>query len=403
MRHAGGVSSIPFDTSAKAVGKFRRACPALNAYITPTDCGVHRGRAVACPAECPFHIVGCGNPLRLSTAQSQLLVKILNRSSSDHREAWDSTIIDLQNQNKTMTQETMSDYVISLGLRLLLYTPGADGRSTLAHWEEEGWTGLTSDDVVMIRYTGRAYCTLIEIRKVHSDDVAEGVDLLAPGSPVLLFREIGAFMGINRFDRFLVWVVPFPGYCNLFGVMDPIPLNLWRMVAERIEAGYAGALAHEPGLAKHTYVSRESYELQKHILAAMNAAESALALTRASNEAYRQALESRDDYLEGESAASSAPGLSPDEIRAKLEAFELTLADVCAKLEKSQIMWLDLPHPQLDQKTPREAAAIPELRDRLVDAVKAEVYFACSLARRIGLAIDPYGDVIRALDLKDVP
>lgn len=126
--------------------------------------------------------------------------------------------------------------------------------------------------------------------------------------------------------------------------------------------------------------------------------ESVLDLTEAANQHKRReglvAL-AGDAVYGGSPQPASGPGTPGSEETAEAE-------DVAAAHEARYRAFLDAPVPELDGRTPRQAATEPDLRPRLVTIMKAHV---CNLERRnrregLNLSLDPVLDMLGLPELK---
>ena len=218
-----------------APGKNQRPCPALNGFISSTDCGAQRGSTVNCPGDCPFNpfaISGYDAWLKLDESWGKKATAYVNQhfGRDQFRELFTASL--------RPTEEGPGSEVLAYAHALysaLFLLRDSEGRTLTDRWEAEGWTGLNNDERVMMRYRRRSFVTVAEVQKVLDYQSALCTDALAPGSPAFVLVDRSTTPQMVRFTRLLGWLTHYPHFSRLGGVGLVVSTHAWRYWREVLD------------------------------------------------------------------------------------------------------------------------------------------------------------------------
>ncbi|MEK7952947.1 hypothetical protein [Luteolibacter soli] len=322
----------------EAKRKKQRDCPAKGGEITPEECGRGRNSSIACPVTCPHNPFAAANHAEHFEALEAKVFGLLGRkliaelTPSQVRE-----MADAMNQGDDFTTQALLTWHLI-------------GEGRLAKWLAEGFArDWKNDEAVMLGHFQTLRPALLEFRGVVDELTCNAVDLLDPESPTFAVIDPGVASRVDRYEILLGWVYALPTGQRLSGGAVTMPAMGTQDPAE----AFAALLDHLGAPAE----GRELWMLEHMILL---------------GESFRAIESARRDP-----SAKYDLDLVPDAFRASV-----------ATLDDGAEVLADHPQPELGGKTPREAAADPVLRPRLVRLLKEFIRSGDRLRRTVGMDID---------------
>ncbi|MCW1922212.1 hypothetical protein OKA05_06585 [Luteolibacter arcticus] len=335
----------------EAKRKKQRECPAKGGTITPEDCGRGRNSSIACPVECPHNPFADVNHREHFEALEAMVLGLLGRkliaelTPSQVRE-----LADAMNQGDDFTTQAL------LAWHLF-------GEERLAKWMADGFArDWKNDEIVMLRHFTTLRPVLLEFREVRDELTSMAVDLLRPELPPFPVIDVGAAARIGRYEIALGCIYEVPAGRRLSGGVVAMP----SMGAQDPAEAFAALLDHLDAPAE----GREHWLIEHLPLLA-----------------------------EAFSAIESAR-LDPT-TRYDLDLVPDALRNVAAFLDETDEALADQPLPELDGKTPREAAADPALRPRVACLLKEHIRSVDRQRRTEGVDIDS-NPLLRELGLDEL-
>lgn len=257
---------------ATSAGKKGRPCPALNAPISPVDCGLQRGRPLACPPTCSFFPFGPAGYDLWRRVDAEWTRKALDRVLR----VWGRDRLQAQVQAFELPLENERlgfEYALSRALHHLLFRePAAHGRTVAERWEATGWEGLNHDEQLMSQQRRSTRWTLLEVQRLEAPATLICTDLLDPARPAFRVLDRGLAPQLARFARLLTGLTDYTHFSALTLPTLEIPLAVWapwwRWWQEQLAA--AGPGTSGPGLLEarlREALERRRALLQQHRLA----------------------------------------------------------------------------------------------------------------------------------------
>ena len=196
----------------------QRDCPAVGRMISATECVAKRHQPYACPATCPHDPFAPENYSRLLELEGRV-----DHKSMDHFMELAPDRAAAEKAFQAATKHPNLHAAHAWWIWNLLLATVASGRTFCQRWEQAGFAGLKSDQQVILRAKMQTRMVLLEIHRVLDGEQVEGVDLLAPGSPPMRFRDRSLASVAVRFACGLTWAYPLPHYWRLSGTAALIP------------------------------------------------------------------------------------------------------------------------------------------------------------------------------------
>jgi hypothetical protein len=235
--------------------KAKRPCPALAGWICPSCCGSHRGSKINCSKDCsyfPFGVAAFDTWLKVD---NEWLLKaadygLKRLGKTEFNRIWKEESINTANPD--LDQEASLGNAI---YGVLFVRRDATGRTLADVWESEGWAGLNNDEQLMMRFRRRSLVTVIELQKNVDRQTSECIDLFEHDPrPFRLFDRALAARA-PRFTRLLVWLTHYPHFSRTSGFGYPIPLSVWPMWKEQIQAWTTEESQRKPGMYVREFLS----------------------------------------------------------------------------------------------------------------------------------------------------
>jgi hypothetical protein len=323
----------------EAKRKKQRDCPAKGGVITPEECGRGRNSSIACPVTCEHNPFAAANlHEHFEVLEGKVLSQLSRKLMTELPPSQVREIV-------TTMEEEGDDFAPQalLGWHLI-------GEGRLAKWQTEGFArDWKNDEIVMLRHFESMRPALLEFREVIDEEACTAVDLLRPELPPFPVIDAEAAASAGRYEIALGWLYEIPTGQRLIGGLAAMPSTGIQDPAE----AFAALLDHLGAPAD----GRDRWLLEHMILLA---------------EAFRAIESARRDP-----STRYDLDLVPDAFRASVAALD----------DEGEVL-ADHPQPALDGKTPREAAADPVLRPRLVRLLKEFIRSGDRLRRTVGFDID---------------
>ena len=206
----------------------QRDCPAVGRKISATECVANRHNPYACPATCPHDPFAPANYGRFLELEGRVDHKSMEyfREHAPDRAAMERAF--------QLTSHHPNPHAIHAWCIWNLYfVTDGDGLTFGQRWAKAGFSGLKSDQQLLLRAKMQTRVALLEIHRVPDGEQVEAVDLLAPGTPPLRFRDRSLAGVAVRFACALTWIYPLPHYWRLSGTAVLIP-ELAQFSAEEV-------------------------------------------------------------------------------------------------------------------------------------------------------------------------
>ena len=321
----------------EAKRKKQRDCPAKGSVITPEECGRGRNSSIACPVTCEHNPFAANNHREHFEDLEAKVFGLLGRkliaelTPSQVREMADA----MTKGDDFTTQALLAWYLIGEGM--------------LTKWQAEDFAkDWKNDESVLLRHFQTLRPALLEFRGVVDELTCNAVDLLRPELPAFPVIDPGVASRVDRFEILLGWIYEVPSGQRLSGGAVTMPAT----GTQDPEEAFSTLLNH---LGAPTE-GRDLWLLEHMILL---------------SESFRAIELARRD------PSKYDPDLVPDAFRTSV-----------ASLDDGGEVLADHPQPELDGKTPREAAADPVLRPRLMRLLKEFIRSGDRLRRTVGMDID---------------
>ena len=242
-------------------GKYgKRHCPALNAVISPGDCGAQRGSKLACPDDCPF--------FPFARAGFDLWYKVDN--------TWTAKAIDYVQGHLSLTR--FQDLVRRLTIPMtnprlelecaaqnalsfaLFIERDAAGKTLAERWESENWAGLNNDERVMMRWRRQGRPTAIEAQRVIDAQSVECIDVLDPDAGPFRVLDRGLAAQMVRFSRVFTWLIRYPHFCRVAASAMEVPYTVWPEWRATIDQRHQQAREARPELTLKDFLAETIVE-----------------------------------------------------------------------------------------------------------------------------------------------
>lgn len=302
----------------------RTHCPALDAPICGPCCGSKRNVSIKCTADCrynPFSPLNYDGWLRIDSGLSRKKLEYIARFYNEDEFA--KTV-------QEMMYDGDSEHAVAMGsaaaVYYLFFFKRLKSRKTLSMtWAKEGWTGLNTDEQMMMKYRKNAAPAIVEVQRKIDDQSLECKDLLRPQRGNFIMIDRGLTKNAVRFSRLWMWIANYPYFsrpaCEPLG----IPENVIHLLMKRIymdvqkKRGGGDDAAMEETVAKKfgryaRFICDESSKARQRMLNKMDFHEcKAFYEIKGSREDIKKVLDSQPEFrLDGDAKPDEwpAPGLS---------------------------------------------------------------------------------------------
>ncbi len=219
--------AAPMHSRGPQPGKKGRPCPALNALISPVECGLQRGSPLACPSTCSFFPFGRAGYDLWRRVDAEWTRKALDRVLR----VWGRDRLQARTKACELPLEEARggfEAALSRALHHLVFRePAASGRTLAEAWEAAGWEGLNHDEQLMSRQRRNTRWTLLEIQRLEADGTLICADLLDPARPAFPVLDRLLAPRVVRFTRLLTGLTDYTHFSALTLPTVEIPLLLW--------------------------------------------------------------------------------------------------------------------------------------------------------------------------------
>lgn len=199
-----------------------RDCPAVGRRIRPIECGQNRGTNYTCPPECPYCPWTQQNYDDGLEIERDLERKIMAFYAETVGHAVASDRLGLYNADGSReAEERISDACYQE-----FYSRELEpGKRLLDIWCEQGWPGLTHDELLFATFSKGLRPALIECVRVVDDLQTICIDRLQPELGEFLVCDRGlAAVAIER-QSLISWIVKFPFFHLMHGIALPLPMS----------------------------------------------------------------------------------------------------------------------------------------------------------------------------------
>ena len=189
-----------------------RLCPALGREISRSECGENRHSRCACPSGCPH------NPFALENYPALLSIEdALDRRTLAwmFEEARDRAGLERGMQNASRAESGHSLHAFTTWN--LFIRRDEHGLTCAQRWAQARFPDLNNDERVFIQAKMQVRVVLLEVHRVLDERRLEGVDLLAPEAPPMIFVDRNLAARAPRFATLLSWAYPLPHFWRLSG------------------------------------------------------------------------------------------------------------------------------------------------------------------------------------------
>ena len=195
-----------------------RECPAAGRHIEAYECAAGRHTTYACPEACPFNVFSTGSYPNLLAIEHSADEKYFNWIM-EH--AADRTQFEAD-MRRLVGDRPSPGYFHRLAWHGV-YRVEPGGETCLGQWAKAGFTGLGTDERILMRSRLRLQPAMIEVRCILDDQRVEVADLLDPERGPFLIVDRGFARRVGRFEVYSGHIYPLPHYTRLLGTVLLLP------------------------------------------------------------------------------------------------------------------------------------------------------------------------------------
>ncbi len=189
-----------------------RLCPALGREISRSDCGENRHSGYACPAACPSNPFALENYTALLSSEDALDRRTLTWM---FEEARDRAGLERGLQSALRAESGHSAHAFTTWN--LFFRRDERGLTCAQRWAQAKFPGLNNDERIFIQAKMQVRVVLLEVHRVLDEQRVEGIDLLAPKAPPMIFVDRSLAARTPRFATLLAWAYPLPHFWRMSG------------------------------------------------------------------------------------------------------------------------------------------------------------------------------------------
>jgi hypothetical protein len=211
----------------------RAHCPALNAPICGPCCASKRNRSITCTSDCrfnPFSPTNYDTYLRINKDLTFKNIVYLKNyyTPNEVSEAIHEMLPDDEPSKHDIGIATdATSYYLSF-IKIF-----RDGKTAADFWEQEGWTGLNSDEIAMMQFRKTTVPTLIEVQKVLNAQSMVCLDMLNPERGTFILFDRTLTKTVLRYTYFWVWLTDYPYYSRAAGDPVTVPNQIYEATYEK--------------------------------------------------------------------------------------------------------------------------------------------------------------------------
>jgi hypothetical protein len=192
-----------------------RLCPAAGRHIESFECAEGRHITFACPDGCPFNPFATANYDQYLNLERVADEKLLQWMAKRFRE-------EQSQQLRARLGSGPNAAFFQYLSQQCFYERNTEGKTFVETWAENGFSGLSSDERIVMRARVNTRPALVEVHRIQSKTV-EGIDLLDPARNTLRIVDQSFALHAVRFGVYGLDLCDLPHFTRIMGTATELP------------------------------------------------------------------------------------------------------------------------------------------------------------------------------------